>query len=99
MDRTPRDAAQEGACRHSGSLGGAAGFGPLTLRMRYDRETGLAEANPDRPYGHGRQYQILAESHDLPFTHRVFRTTEEAYDWLGVDADELNDETPIDLVP
>ena len=43
----------------------------------------------DLAFGAGRQYAALADSHELPFGHEVFRSREEALEWLGFGSDQL----------
>ena len=45
-------------------------------------------ATTDLLYGFARMYQTLAELRDSPLTVEVFRTFEEAREWLGLEDDE-----------
>jgi hypothetical protein len=56
-----------------------------------------AVAPSDFTFAKGRQYAMLAESFNLPFEHRIFRTIAEAWVWLGIDADQLDHTESRDL--
>ena len=46
-------------------------------------------ASTDLLYGYSRMYQSLAEVRRSPLTVEVFRTVEEAREWLGLQDDEV----------
>jgi hypothetical protein len=46
-------------------------------------------AGNDLLYGFSRMYQSLAEVRESPLTVEVFRTVEEAREWLGLQDDEI----------
>lgn len=58
------------------------------VRGRTEGKTAVVAPN-DFVFARGRQYVALAESFDLPFEHRIFRTLDEACAWLGISADLL----------
>ena len=56
----------------------------LNLTSRIGGKTALV-AGKGRPFGLARMYQLITDTMTLPFEIKVFRSIEEAYNWLGTE--------------